>query len=330
MFSRKLLAWYDNHGRHDLPWQKNKTAYRVWISEIMLQQTQVKTVITYYQNFIKRFPNVKSLAEASQDDVLSYWTGLGYYSRARNLHKTAQIVHNDYKGRFPKEPDALIALPGIGRSTAHAILSIVHNERYAILDGNVKRVLCRYKGISENPYEKETEKLLWQIAYDLMSNERAGAYTQAIMDLGASLCSRTKPQCPLCPVQKDCIANRDTLQHLIPKKKKAKKLPIKESTFIIYRKGNTVLLEKRKDKGLWGGLWVLPQLDSMDGEVFSAFRHTFSHFHLDIKVIKTNTLPSHIKISKTARWFEHQALKSVGLPQPIAKTLEHYFQSSRT
>lgn len=328
MFSEKLLAWYDKHGRHDLPWQQDKTAYRVWVSEIMLQQTQVKTVIAYYQKFMKRFPTLKSLADATQDDVLSYWTGLGYYSRARNLHKTAKIIHQEYKGRFPKEPDSLIALPGIGRSTAHAILSIVHNQRHAILDGNVKRVLCRYKGITENPYEKETEKALWDIAYELISTDRAGAYTQAIMDLGATLCSRSKPQCHLCPVNHNCVANRDSIQHLIPKKKKAKPLPIKETTFVIYTNENKVLLEKRQDKGLWGGLWVLPQEQNINGETFTAFRHTFTHFHLDIKVIKSKDLPVNLKTSDKRQWFGPKALQLVGLPQPIAKTLDRFFKVS--
>lgn len=326
-FSDRLLSWYQSAGRHDLPWQKNKTSYRVWVSEIMLQQTQVKTVIEYYKKFMKRFPNLKSLGTATQDDVLSYWTGLGYYSRARNLHKTAQIVYYDLKGRFPKTPDELIALPGIGRSTAHAILSIVHNDKHPILDGNVKRVICRYKGITTNPYEKETEQTLWGLANDLMPKDNAGAYTQAIMDLGATLCTRSKPQCMLCPVHQDCIANRDEIQHLIPKKKKSKKLPVKQTSFVIYTNQDSVLLEKRENKGLWGGLWVLPQEDRTDGELFTAFRHTFTHFHLDIRVIKSHTIPSDIKISKTKRWFKHQALQTVGLPQPIAKTLNQFFAS---
>jgi A/G-specific adenine glycosylase len=329
-FHELLLDWHDKNGRKDLPWQKNKTAYRVWISEIMLQQTQVKTVIPYFLKFLKKFPTLKSLALAEQDDVLALWTGLGYYSRARNLHKTAIIIYTTLKNRFPNDAEGLIALPGIGRSTAHAILSIVHGQKKAILDGNVKRVLCRFKAFYGSPYDKTLEKKLWLLAESLMPETRTEIYTQAIMDLGATICTRTKPSCQICPLSKSCLALEKNIQHLLPEKKKSKKLPIREATFIIVQnKQNEVLLEKRPDKGLWGGLWVLPQFEDKKALPFKAFRHTFTHFHLDMTIQISKQQDSVATVGSQANWYNLNGLSTIGLPKPIADTLKAYFNQQK-
>lgn len=228
-FANKLLAWFDLHGRKDLPWQSNRTPYRVWVSEIMLQQTQVASVINYYQRFMGTFPNIQSLASAHEDVVLEHWAGLGYYARARNLHKAAKLVVSEHKGVFPANFESIVNLPGIGRSTAGAILSIAFKQKATILDGNVKRVLCRVEAIRSWPGEKATENRLWQIAESLNPDERTADYTQAIMDLGATLCTRSKPSCDLCPLREQCRAHELNLQSELPKSKPKKKLPQKHT-----------------------------------------------------------------------------------------------------
>ena len=259
--------------------------------------------------------------------MLSHWTGLGYYSRARNLHKAAHIVYKELKSRLPKTPEGLIALPGIGRSTAHAILSIAHDQKYAILDGNVKRVICRHHGIQDDPYQRQTENKLWDLAEKLMPEKNAGHYTQAIMDLGATLCVRTRPKCNSCPVQTNCVADKRSLQHLIPKKKRSKLIPTKEANFIIYTNTtNKILLEKQIDKGLWGGLWVLPQGDKKECTIFKSFRHTFSHFHLNIKVYISKQCYTSKHLNSNQNWFGRDCLSTIGLPRPIIDTLKAYYQ----
>ncbi|BCN94288.1 A/G-specific adenine glycosylase [Thiomicrorhabdus immobilis] len=307
-FSQSLLNWFDTCGRHDLPWQQAINPYRVWVSEIMLQQTQVKTVIPYYERFMQSFPSVTDLAAASQEEVLSHWAGLGYYARGRNLHQAAQMIVDDHGGQFPNEFDSIVALPGIGRSTAGAILSIALQQRFAILDGNVKRVLSRYFAIEGWPGEKAVENQLWQLADTLTPKTRFNDYTQAIMDLGATLCTRSKPNCDVCPVNKGCLAFKQSQVDVFPFKKPKKDKPTKQAWLLIRKNAqDEIWLEQRPQKGIWGGLWSFPEfeshqacLDFLQQQVnaedvgqtqrshpqslleWDSFRHTFSHYHLEI------------------------------------------------
>ena len=260
-FARRLLAWFDLHGRKDLPWQQAISPYRVWVSEIMLQQTQVKTVIPYFENFMARFPAIHDLAAASQDEVLHHWTGLGYYARARNLHKTAKIIVADHEGEMPLTVDALVSLPGIGRSTAGAIVSICSGRRAAILDGNVKRVLARHFAIEGWPGSTAAVKSLWAKAEELTPVDRVADYTQAIMDLGATVCTRATPACEQCPMHGTCIALATNRIAELPGRKPKKDLLVRQTTMLIIESGNSVLLEQRPPAGLWGGLWSLPDAD---------------------------------------------------------------------
>ncbi len=308
LFSKRLLHWAKQHGRHDLPWQQDKTRYRVWVSEIMLQQTQVATVIPYYQKFMAAFPDVKSLARATQDEVLAHWSGLGYYARGRNLHKSAIIVCDEHKGELPGNIEQLQALPGIGRSTAAAILSLTDNQPEPILDGNVKRVLARYHGIDGWPGKTEVLRKLWQLSEEITPQQHTGRFNQAMMDLGATLCTRTRPGCTDCPLASSCVAHSEGEPEKYPGKKPKKNLPIKSTAMMLLRNEHgAVKLERRPPSGIWGGLWGLPELP-MDAvgnvkmqrqwlqqqhlkskakpEKIAAFRHTFSHYHLDITVFE--------------------------------------------
>ncbi|MPV85953.1 A/G-specific adenine glycosylase [Ostreibacterium oceani] len=261
-FSTRVLAWYDVYGRKHLPWQapgNPNYIYYTWVSEIMLQQTQVTTVIPYFNAFIARFPDVNALAIADSDEVMALWAGLGYYARARHLHQAAKIIHNDYQGRFPDTFDSLQALPGIGRSTAGAILSLALGQRHAILDGNVKRVLCRHARVAGHPSQAKVSQALWRLAENYTPNERCASYTQAMMDLGATVCTRTKPKCHQCPVQVDCQARIDGCVSEYPSKKTKKALPLKQVIFWLVTDNTRVYLEKRPDTGIWGGLWGLPE-----------------------------------------------------------------------
>jgi A/G-specific adenine glycosylase len=299
VFATALLGWYQQHGRHDLPWQHNRSLYCVWVSEIMLQQTQVTTVIPYFEKFMQRFPNIEALSHATQDDVLLHWAGLGYYSRARNLHKAATLIRENYQGVFPVDYAEVLALPGIGPSTAGAILAQATGQRHAILDGNVKRVLARYQAIEGWPGQKPVEKQLWEFAELYTPENKVDDYTQAIMDLGATLCTRSAPACETCPLMTGCKAYQQNLVAQLPTKKPKKVIPVRQKRFLIIRnKQGEMLMEKRPPSGIWGGLWSLPELDmeqtvaiavekNMQLEVsqhndLPAFRHTFSHFHLDI------------------------------------------------
>lgn len=337
-FATRLLDWFDNHGRKDLPWQKNITPYRVWLSEIMLQQTQVSTVIPYFQRFTAAYPNVKALANAPLDDVLHLWTGLGYYARARNLHKAANIVAKERNGKFPGNVEQLCELPGIGRSTAGAIVSIAFGQRATILDGNVKRVLARHGAISGWPGETSVHNALWDIAESFTPRERHGDYTQAIMDLGATLCTRTRPACDRCPVALDCRAAANGTQQQYPGKKAQKKLPVRHSLWLLVtNEAGQFLLENRPPMGLWGGLWTFPEVSGKDDipsrckqlgiraestEYLDTRRHTFSHFHLDFTPVIIRAAPvSRINESQQHCWLDGGNLAGHGTPAPVKKLL---------
>ncbi|MGS0694626.1 A/G-specific adenine glycosylase [Shewanella sp. 0m-4] len=300
LFSTRIIEWYDNFGRKQLPWQLNKTPYKVWISEIMLQQTQVATVIPYFEKFIARFPDIDSLACAEQDEVLHHWTGLGYYARARNLHKAAQIMQSDFNGEFPTHFDDVLALPGIGRSTAGAVLSLSLGLNFAILDGNVKRVLARHGAIEGWPGKKPVEQQLWQLTEMLTPAKDIQKYNQAMMDIGATVCTRSKPNCAQCPVAIDCKAQLSGRQTEYPGKKPKKSIPEKFAWLLVIEDEHQVHLEKRPPVGIWGGLWCFPQfaeraeldayikdkqLKMTSQQELVGFRHTFSHFHLDIQPV---------------------------------------------
>lgn len=348
-FSTRLLRWWDQHGRKDLPWQQDKTPYRVWVSEIMLQQTQVSTVIEYYLRFMARFPTIQALAHAQEDEVLAHWAGLGYYARARNLHKTAKIVSHDYQGHFPHDFDQIVALPGIGRSTAGAILSIAFQQPTPILDGNVKRVLCRIKAIREWPGEKKTENALWELAEQFTPKKRADDYTQAIMDLGATLCTRTKADCSNCPMISLCEAAQQDIVKELPKSKPKKASPTKHTWLLhITNDLGEILMEKRPPTGIWGGLFSLPELnfetdiseitktcaEKWQLKVHSpvqgqSFVHVFSHYKLNASPVHLQAHSKHTQIndSHQFRWIEPSQLRNIGLPAPIEKYLNKQTQS---
>lgn len=252
-FSSRIIQWYNAHGRKHLPWQQDKTPYKVWISEIMLQQTQVATVIPYYEKFMARFPDAVSLANAEADEVLHYWTGLGYYARARNLHRAAQIIRDQLNGQFPTDFEQVLALPGIGRSTAGAVLSLSLGQHHAILDGNVKRVLARHGAIAGWPGEKAVETQLWQLTEQLTPRDEIEKYNQAMMDIGATICTRSKPSCEHCPVALDCRAQRQGRQTEYPGKKPKKTIPARNAFMVLLRHSDTVLLNKRPPAGIWEG-----------------------------------------------------------------------------
>lgn len=341
-FSRRLLNWFDQHGRKDLPWQQDINPYRVWVSEIMLQQTQVNTVIPYYQRFMARFPSAEALAGADIDEVLALWTGLGYYARARNLHKAAQTIVQEHSGNFPRTPESLEALPGIGRSTAAAIYSIACGGSAAILDGNVKRVLSRHAAIDGWPGKREVEQQLWQLAQAYTPSQRAADYTQAIMDLGATLCRRSKPDCGRCPVSEDCKAKAMQRQSDYPGKKPRKTLPVKTTQMLLIE--NTqgeILLEKRPNSGIWGGLWSLPEVDT-DGDIdhylhsrlgaeapavaLQPLRHTFSHYHLDIQPQHIRLHREPARIMEAGRQLWYKGGQQLGLAAPVKKLLDGLLQ----
>ena len=343
-FSLPLLAWFDKHGRKDLPWQHPRSAYRVWISEIMLQQTQVKTVIPYFLRFMERFANVTSLANAAEDEVLSFWSGLGYYSRARNLHFAAKIILTDYQGNVPDELQTLLTLPGIGESTAAAITSLAFNKPTAILDGNVKRVLSRYFMIEGLSSQARIKEKFWNKAHECMPSDRCTDYTQAIMDLGATCCTPKNPLCDTCPVQTSCLANKHGVADQFPHKKPKKILPIKEEQFLVlHTELNLIYLEKRPPTGLWGGLWCLPttnietcvtshvsetyQLQCERPQELLKIKHSFSHFHLHILAVsvQTKAKASTQSIAECpGRWFHANELRNLGLAKPVSMIIDRF------
>ena len=342
-FSASILKWFDQYGRKHLPWQQDINAYRVWLSEIMLQQTQVTTVIPYFERFVARFPNVQALAAAPIDEVLHLWTGLGYYARARNLHKCAQVVVDQYGGEFPATVEALADLPGIGRSTAGAIVSIAYQKRAAILDGNVKRVLARYHAVDGWPGQLDVANQLWEIAEHYTPKARANHYTQAMMDMGATLCTRSKPKCEDCPVRDGCIAYAQGNPNDYPGKKPKKALPEKSVQLLMLRNpAGDLLLQQRPAQGIWGGLWSFPELASdLDAheyvedqygnviaqEEWNSYRHTFSHYHLDITPVLIQLAKSPQTIGEAAtHWYNPHQPDALGLAAPVKKLLEKLAQ----
>jgi A/G-specific adenine glycosylase len=347
IFARRLLGWFAIYGRHALPWQANPTPYRVWVSEIMLQQTQVATVIPYYARFMARFPDVHALAAASLDEVLHLWTGLGYYARARNLHACAHVLLGQHGGDFPQDLEGVVQLPGIGRSTAGAILAISRGQRHPILDGNVKRVLSRVFGIAGDPAAKGVLTQLWKLSDACTPADDVAAYTQAVMDLGATVCTRARPACTLCPMASDCVAAREGRQKELPGKKQKRARPSREATLLIAKAGNdestAVLLERRPLSGIWGGLWSPPQFES-EAEALvwcsRAFRgvsaseslppidHAFTHFDLRlIPVVVRCDSAGEIRDDAHHLWYRLESPPRIGLPQPISQLFERLRQT---
>ncbi|MDH4022014.1 MAG: A/G-specific adenine glycosylase [Gammaproteobacteria bacterium] len=335
-----LLDWWDRHGRKDLPWQRDPTPYRVWVSEIMLQQTQVATVLRYYDAFITAFPDVRALADAGPDAVLHRWSGLGYYARARNLHRAARVVCDEHGGVVPGDFDVLATLPGIGRSTAGAILCLAGNQRHPILDGNVKRVLARVFRIAGHPGETGVAKQLWSLAELCTPAARVANYTQAIMDLGASLCARRRPACAMCPLAAGCLAHRDGVADQLPARKPSKARPRRATVVMIcLRSDGAVLLERRPDAGIWGGLWGLPETTSIEGvagwcatafgaapasqHVRPVLQHGFSHFDLDMTPVELHvgSVPARVMEGDRWLWYKTDAPAQIGLAAPTAKLL---------
>lgn len=339
-FQQRVLKWFDAHGRTHLPWQQQQTPYRVWVSEIMLQQTQVSTVIDYFDRFMARFPTVDALADAPLDDVLHLWTGLGYYARARNLHKAAKVVVEQYDGHFPVSSiDEMASLPGIGRSTAGAVISLSTGQRAPILDGNVKRVLTRLHAIEGWPGRPAVERILWAIADHYTPDERAGDYTQVMMDLGATLCTRKAPACLLCPVQDWCEAHRLGCETDFPSSKPRKVTPTRRTHLLmLVDMAGQVLLEQRPTEGIWGGLWSFPQFeeaveiqqwcDQWMSEAFlqywAPFTHIFSHFRLEMTpvLVRCRQLPSNTAFTRPTCWRNPLALDGIGLAAPVKTLLE--------
>ncbi len=341
-----LLPWFERQGRHDLPWQQAANPYRVWVSEIMLQQTQVKTVIPYFLRFVECFPDPRTLAEAPLDRVLHLWTGLGYYARARNMHRAAGVIMQDYGGSLPTEPDALTALPGIGRSTAGAILALGYGHRAAILDGNVKRVLTRYYGIHGWPGHREVEKKLWELAERETPQQEVAAYTQAIMDLGATVCTRAGPRCADCPLATGCYARRHNAQQQLPTARPRRARPVRRAVFaVLENEQGEILLEQRPPTGVWGGLWSLPEYPSQAeladwiarrALLLSAtltplppLRHSFSHFHLDITPVRAvlRDRTDTIRDNDACLWYSPAQAAQIGLPAPVQALLKSFYST---
>lgn len=338
-FSTRLIAWQKQFGRHDLPWQNTTDPYAIWVSEIMLQQTQVTAVIGYYSKFMQRFPTIAALAQASQDEVLQYWSGLGYYSRARNLHNAAQTIMDDFGGVFPQDFAAIQTLPGIGRSTAAAIASFAFGQTQTILDGNVKRVLARHFAIEGWPGTPKIEQAMWSLAENLLPENDIQAYTQGLMDLGATLCTRSRPQCPRCPLQSTCLALQQQRVSALPTPKPRKTTPEKHTTMLILLQGDQVMLEKRPPSGIWGGLWSFPELEQgVDHVVFAQqhlgvtaqpektlpkLSHAFTHFKLHITPQPLQVLKQHANIGEPGRiWLSLEDALGAAIPTPVRKILQ--------
>ncbi|PID46044.1 MAG: A/G-specific adenine glycosylase [Proteobacteria bacterium] len=345
-FSDAVLNWFDQHGRKDLPWQHPITPYRVWISEIMLQQTQVATVIPYYEKFMASFPDLESLANAPTDEVLKHWSGLGYYARARNLHKAARQIRDEHNGRFPDTLQEVSALSGIGRSTAGAILSIAFQQRQAVLDGNVKRVLSRFHEVEGWYGTSRVQKKLWALAESHLpchvDPSRYADYTQAMMDIGATVCSRTKPNCAACPLTENCAAYQHQTTHIYPTPKPKKVTPERQAIMLLLHRGNHIYLIRRPPTGIWGGLWCFPQFDDLDSSIqwlekngqpraaidsaqtLPHYRHVFSHFKLTITplLISVDTPESYgIMEGSEALWYNIADEFGGGLATPVQDLL---------
>ncbi|MDY6945978.1 MAG: A/G-specific adenine glycosylase [Pseudomonadota bacterium] len=346
-FAAALLTWFDGHGRKHLPWQQQITPYRVWISEIMLQQTQVATVIPYYERFMQRFPDVAALAAAADDEVLHLWTGLGYYARARNLLRAARIIVAKYGGEFPDSIEAVQDLPGIGRSTAGAILSISKAQRHPILDGNVKRVLTRCFGIQGFTGETAVERELWKVADACTPAQRVAHYTQAIMDLGATVCVRSRPACVICPMHEPCVARREGMQAILPTPKPRKARSERTAyAAILQRADGAVLLERRPPMGIWGGLWTFPQFEVHDAalawmeqhagdgplttQALPPYSHSFTHFDLTLQPILVRDARERLAVAEADRycWYDVRRPAKIGLAKPAVDLIRGLAEQS--
>jgi A/G-specific adenine glycosylase len=337
-FASRLIRWQRQHGRHDLPWQ-GADVYRVWLSEIMLQQTQVATVIPYYQRFVASFPNVAALAAASEEQVLTRWSGIGYYARGRNLHRAARIIVERHRGKFPRQFEQILELPGIGRSTAAAICALAFHKRRAILDGNVRRVLARYCGITGWTGKKDEEDKLWQQAEALLPQRDVATYTQALMDLGATVCTRSRPKCGECPVQAGCVAFNTGRINELPTPRPKKAVPERHAIFLLLMHGNDILLEKRPGSGIWGGLWCPPQFDdeaaardwfvrngmtASHGERLETFTHAFTHFRLHITPLKIQLSHKPLRAAQPGSvWLDVEEALRAAIPTPVRSLLKY-------
>jgi A/G-specific adenine glycosylase len=340
-FNQRLLAWHAEHGRHDLPWTRQRSPYTVWLAEIMLQQTQVATVIPYFERFTRTYPSIAALAAADLDAVLHLWTGLGYYSRARNLHAAARLIVKRHGGELPRDLDALMGLPGIGRSTAGAILAQAFELPHAILDGNVKRVLARYHGVDGYPGDSAVANQLWQLSESHVPLERARDYTQAVMDFGATLCTRAQPRCSDCPLAQDCRALADERQHELPARRRSRTTPTRETIFLVIENAErSVLLEQRPPSGVWGGLWCFPEIaDDSEltariaglgcGDVehigqLAPFTHTFTHFKLAIRAqrLRATVMPGEVREHDNLLWYKSTDSTRIGLSAPVVRLLQ--------
>ena len=336
----KVLNWFDEHGRKNLPWQQNPTPFRIWISEIMLQQTQVSTVIPYYQSFMQEFPDVRQLASAHIDNVLHYWSGLGYYARARNMHKAARLVCSEYGGAMPTDLNMLMSLPGIGRSTAGAILSLSGGDPHPILDGNVKRVLSRFYAVKGWSGKSATAKRLWTLAEHNTPKYRGADYTQGIMDLGATVCTRSRPRCGQCPLQRECLAHATGKEKEFPERQPKKIKEQKSTNMLLVRHGAKIYLERRPREGIWGGLYSFPEVESEDQipiwirtvfksevasiKTISVMRHSFTHFDLNIHpfVVRLNIEQAAIPEELGSIWYKPGSMAKIGIPAPITDLIQ--------
>ncbi len=339
-FRQRILHWFDVHGRKNLPWQQNRTPYRVWVAEVMLQQTQVVTVIPYYQRFMARFPEIKALADAEVDEVLHLWSGLGYYARARNLHRAAILLRDRHDGQMPPDMEIIQALPGIGRSTAGAILAQTTGQPYPILDGNVKRVLARFHAVEGWPGQSRVLNRLWELAERYTPSERVADYTQAMMDLGAMVCTRSRPRCDFCPLTDGCVARAEGREASLPESKPRRNLPVRTTRMLLLRtREGTVLLEKRPPTGIWGGLWSFPEcpagsepgrwcretlglkVDNLQS--WAPLRHTFSHFHLEITPLRATVSQVASSVMEAERfvWYNTAKPDARGLAAPVQRLL---------
>ena len=338
VLSTNLIKWHKRFGRKDLPWQLQTNPYKVWVSEVMLQQTQVQTVIPYFLRFMERYPDIESLANSNEDEVLSYWSGLGYYSRGRNLLKTARMLKAENDSVMPKSSEELQLLPGIGRSTAGAILSLGFKVKAPILDGNAKRVLVRYFFIRDSIDLTSTSKKLWKVAEDNLPDKECDIYTQAIMDVGALICKRTNPECPECPLNKNCLALKKNKQQSLPARSPKKEKPIKKVHWLIVQNmAGEFLLENRTAKGVWEGLWAFLEFEEESArqeyikhlpkdyvvlDENNKLKHTFSHYKLDINLLSIKLKQNIQNFDNNKVWFNTEELKSVGLPSPVSKILK--------
>jgi len=338
-FSDRLLGWSKQHGRKELPWQQSQNPYRIWISEVMLQQTQVETVVPYFQRFIDKFPDVCTLARSHQDEVLGLWSGLGYYSRARNLHRAAQLLCDQYGGEMPQCRTEVEQLPGVGRSTAAAILSLAFDLPEAILDGNVKRVLCRFHGVEGWPGQSAVTRKLWSLAEAQMPERSCAAYSQAIMDLGATLCAPKQPACDCCPVALECVARTEGRTGELPESRPGRKLPLRKTCMVLLKnRSGEILLQRRPEQGIWGGLWSFPELESPDRwlqwgqeqwgialkspEIWASLNHTFTHFRLEIEPLYCDLDGAYPSVEGEMEWVTLGDLSGRGIATPVRRLIE--------